>query len=109
MEVRYEDVIQDPEAAMREVCAFLEIPYADQMMNYHLEVGAPDTEHKGKENQRERNWKADKDHEQHGSQHDQSDGRFVHVRAGGHEVRKRLAAGDHTWLEHGQNKPGQCD
>ncbi len=40
MEVKYEDVIQDPAGTMQQVCAFLEIPYSDQMINYHEFTGS---------------------------------------------------------------------
>ena len=40
MEVRYEDVIKDPETTMRRVCEYLELPYAEQMLRYHMFSGS---------------------------------------------------------------------
>lgn len=34
-ELRYEDLLQDPETAMRSVCAFLDEPYDDGMLQFH--------------------------------------------------------------------------
>jgi len=34
---RYEDLVSDPAAAIREVCRFLEIPYLDSLLEYHRE------------------------------------------------------------------------
>ncbi len=35
LEIRYEALVRDPEAVLREVCAFLEIPFAPAMLAYH--------------------------------------------------------------------------
>jgi hypothetical protein len=35
MEVRYEDLIAEPEAALRSVCAFVELPSDEAMVRYH--------------------------------------------------------------------------
>jgi hypothetical protein len=35
MELRYEDLVLDPEAALRRVCQFTELPYDDSMLRYH--------------------------------------------------------------------------
>lgn len=32
--IRYEDLIHEPEQAMRQICAFLGLPYSDQVFNY---------------------------------------------------------------------------
>lgn len=34
-EVRYEDLTAEPEAVLRDVCLFLELPYASEMVEYH--------------------------------------------------------------------------
>jgi hypothetical protein len=36
VEVRYEDVVADPEAECRRVCEFLELDFDDAMLNFHL-------------------------------------------------------------------------
>ena len=38
-EVRYEDLLQSPEARLREICAFLDLDYSDRMLD-HRESGA---------------------------------------------------------------------
>jgi protein-tyrosine sulfotransferase len=40
MEVKYEDVIQSPEATLQQVCQHLELDYSPQMLNFH-EVSGP--------------------------------------------------------------------
>lgn len=35
LEVRYEDLVSDPEAALGEICAFIELPYDAAMLDYH--------------------------------------------------------------------------
>jgi hypothetical protein len=35
LELRYEDLVADPEARLREVCAFLELEYEPPMLEYH--------------------------------------------------------------------------
>lgn len=35
LEVRYEALVQDPQAELRRICAFLEIPYDPSMLTYH--------------------------------------------------------------------------
>lgn len=40
LEVRYEDLVTQPEAVLRGVCAFVELPYAGAMLDYHR--GAPE-------------------------------------------------------------------
>jgi len=34
-ELRYEDLVRDPEAELRRICAFCELSYADAMLRYH--------------------------------------------------------------------------
>jgi hypothetical protein len=34
-EIRYEALVQEPEATLRKVCQFLELPYSALMLNYH--------------------------------------------------------------------------
>lgn len=34
-EIHYEDLVADPEATLREVCAFLDLAYSDAMLGYH--------------------------------------------------------------------------
>jgi Sulfotransferase family len=34
-ELRYEDLLKDPEAELRRICAFLELPFDDAMLRYH--------------------------------------------------------------------------
>ncbi|MDQ3758790.1 MAG: sulfotransferase [Actinomycetota bacterium] len=34
-EVRYEDLVEDPEAVLREICEFIELPYDPAMLAYH--------------------------------------------------------------------------
>ena len=38
LETRYEELILAPEAELRRICAFLGVPYAPQMLNYHESV-----------------------------------------------------------------------
>ncbi len=35
LEVRYEDLIEDPEPVLREICEFIELPYDPAMLDYH--------------------------------------------------------------------------
>jgi Sulfotransferase family len=35
MEVRYEGLVSDPEATLREICEFVELPYDERMLAYH--------------------------------------------------------------------------
>jgi hypothetical protein len=35
LEIRYEELIRDPQAALRSVCRFLELPFSDEMLTYH--------------------------------------------------------------------------
>lgn len=37
-EVRYEDLLADPEAVLRSLCAFVEIPYDPDMLTYHRQA-----------------------------------------------------------------------
>jgi hypothetical protein len=37
-ELRYEDLVAQPEARLREICRFLELPYAESMLRYHESV-----------------------------------------------------------------------
>ena len=39
LEVRYEDLIADPESVLREVCEFIELPYDPAMLTYHERSG----------------------------------------------------------------------
>lgn len=34
-EIRYEDLVTDPEAVLKDVCTFLELPYEAKMLDYH--------------------------------------------------------------------------
>ena len=36
MEIRYEDLINEPESQLRQICEFLDEPYEPVMMNFHL-------------------------------------------------------------------------
>lgn len=38
LEVRYEDLVSAPEARLREICRFLELPYSPAMLEYHRSV-----------------------------------------------------------------------
>lgn len=38
MELRYEDLVREPEARLRDVCAFLQLPYSPAMLEYHRHV-----------------------------------------------------------------------
>ncbi|HEY7509458.1 MAG TPA: sulfotransferase, partial [Vicinamibacteria bacterium] len=40
LEVRYEDLVQRPPAVLREICAFLALPYDPAMTDYHLRAPA---------------------------------------------------------------------
>jgi hypothetical protein len=46
MDVRYEDVVSDPQKTLRRICSFLGIVYDDQMLNFHesYEEDAPKRE-----------------------------------------------------------------
>jgi hypothetical protein len=44
LEVRYEDLVGEPELALREVCEFLELPYDAAMLDYHQRAAARLTE-----------------------------------------------------------------
>ena len=44
LEVRYEDLVGEPESALRAVCEFLELPYDPGMLNYHERAAARLTE-----------------------------------------------------------------
>lgn len=35
LEIRYESIVSAPEPVLKEICAFLEIPYSAQMLSYH--------------------------------------------------------------------------
>jgi Sulfotransferase family len=35
LEMRYEDLVAEPEASLRSVCAFVELPFDEQMLRYH--------------------------------------------------------------------------
>ncbi len=35
MEVKYEDLIHNPESVLRKISAFIRIPYSEEMLNYH--------------------------------------------------------------------------
>lgn len=39
LEIRYEALVDDPEAALREICAFIELPYEPEMLAYHSRAG----------------------------------------------------------------------
>jgi hypothetical protein len=39
VEIRYEDLVEDPEARLRELCAFLDLEYAPEMLEYPARVG----------------------------------------------------------------------
>jgi hypothetical protein len=36
LEVRYEDLVSEPEATLRSVCEFIELPFSERMLAYHL-------------------------------------------------------------------------
>ncbi len=36
LEIRYEDLVAQPDAVLRRVCAFVELPYAQAMLDYHM-------------------------------------------------------------------------
>ena len=38
MEVRYEDIVTDPEPHLRRICDFLDLPWTDRVLNYHEHV-----------------------------------------------------------------------
>lgn len=38
-EIRYEDLVHDPEAALRKICEFIELDYDPAMLNYHERSG----------------------------------------------------------------------
>lgn len=38
MEVRYEDLVVNPEPHLRQICDFLELPWNDRVLNYHKHV-----------------------------------------------------------------------
>lgn len=38
MEVRYEDIVVDPEPQLRRICEFLDLPWDDRVVNYHEHV-----------------------------------------------------------------------
>jgi hypothetical protein len=38
-ELRYEDLVAEPERRLRQVCAFLDLPFEPGMLEYHREVG----------------------------------------------------------------------
>jgi hypothetical protein len=48
MEVRYEQLVQEPEAAMRAVCRFIGLTYDPIMHDYHLRAAARLAEHQGR-------------------------------------------------------------
>jgi hypothetical protein len=35
LEMRYEDLVRDPEGCLRRICQFIEEPFADEMLRYH--------------------------------------------------------------------------
>jgi hypothetical protein len=35
MEYRHEDLVRDPDPTLREICRFMDIPFEDDMLNYH--------------------------------------------------------------------------
>jgi hypothetical protein len=38
LEVRYEDLVRQPETVLQNICAFLDEPYDAQMLNYHVDA-----------------------------------------------------------------------
>ena len=34
LEIRYEDLVRDPEATLRQICKFIDEPYEQSMLNY---------------------------------------------------------------------------
>lgn len=48
LEVRYEDVVLEPEATLRSICEFLELRFDRAMLRYHERVPQRLREHKGK-------------------------------------------------------------
>ncbi len=46
MELRYEDLVEDPEPELRRICEFVELPFDERMLHYHENVDerlAPET------------------------------------------------------------------
>ncbi len=39
LEVRYEDLILEPEAMLKQICEFCELPWAEEMLDYHERAG----------------------------------------------------------------------
>jgi hypothetical protein len=48
IEIKYEDLVQDPETALRKVCGHIELPYHDAMRHHHLRAGPRLDEHQGR-------------------------------------------------------------
>jgi hypothetical protein len=40
LEIRYEDLVADPEAGLAQLCGFLDLPYASEMLEYPTRAGA---------------------------------------------------------------------
>ncbi len=36
LEIRYEDLVAEPEKTLRQICEFIELPWSEQMLNYHM-------------------------------------------------------------------------
>lgn len=49
MEIKYEDLVQDPETALRKVCDHIELPYHEAMLHHHLRAHLRLDEHQGRE------------------------------------------------------------
>ena len=61
--IRYEDLVTDPEAILRGLCAFIDVPYTDRLLEYHSEphlwygqTEVRQTSGVGKEHNGRRNW-----------------------------------------------------
>jgi hypothetical protein len=48
LEVRYEALVMNPEPILREICAFLELPFAPSILRYHVHSGARLDEHEAR-------------------------------------------------------------
>ena len=46
LEVRYEELIADPAAVLQRICAFIDLPYENKMLSYHLRVPERLSEHR---------------------------------------------------------------
>lgn len=47
-ELRYEDLVLKPRETLQQICAFVELPYSDSMLDYHTRAAQRLQEHKGR-------------------------------------------------------------